>query len=167
MAALTPVQAILRSLDPQLPFYEIKTLSEEVRSSLWSERLVAALASIFAALAALLAGIGIYGLLSYTVAQRTREIGIRVALGASSGNILGLVSWQALGMVTAGVALGLGGSLAASPWIGHLLYGVPAADARALSAAALFVTLIATAATAIPAVRALRVEPWAALRQEN
>jgi len=164
---IAPVQAILRGLDPRLPFYEIKTLAEEVESSLWSERLVAALTSIFAALAALLAGIGIYGLLSYTVTQRTREIGIRMALGARSGNILGLVSYQGLGMVTAGVALGLAGSLAASPWIGHLLYGVPAADVRALSAATLFVTLIAAAATAIPAARAVRVEPGAALRQEN
>ena len=164
---IVPAQAILRGLDPQLPFYEIKTLSEEVQSSLWSERLVAALASIFAALGALLAAIGIYGLLSYTVAQRTREIGIRMALGASSGKILGLVSRQALGMVTAGVALGLAGSLAASPWISHLLYGVPPSDARALSAAALFVTLMAAAATAIPAVRAVRIEAGTALRQEN
>jgi predicted permease len=162
-----PVQATLRGLDPQLPFYEIKTLSEEVQSSLWSERLVAALASMFAALAALLAGIGIYGLLSYTVTQRTREIGIRMALGASSGKVLGLVSFQAFGMVTAGVALGLAGSLAASPWISHLLYGVPPADARAFSAASLFVILIAAAATAIPAVRAIRIEPGTALRQEN
>ena len=128
---------------------------------------MAALASIFAALGALLAAIGIYGLLSYTVAQRTREIGIRMALGASSGKILGLVSRQALGMVTAGVALGLAGSLAASPWISHLLYGVPPSDARALSAAALFVTLMAAAATAIPAVRAVRIEAGTALRQEN
>src|SRR5262249_15729917 len=141
---ITPVQAILRDLDPQLPFYEIKTLAEEVQSSLWSERVVASLASIFAAFAALLTGIGIYGLLSYAVTQRTGEIGIRIALGAGSGNILGLVSNQVLGMVAAGVALGLAGSFAASPLIGHLLYGVPAADARAFSAAVLFVMLIAT-----------------------
>src|SRR5262249_21274340 len=134
---IAPVQAILRGLDPQLPFYEIKTLVEEEQSSLWSERVVAALASIFALLAALLAGIGIYGLLAYTVAQRTREVGIRMALGANAGNILGLVSYRALGMAMAGVALGLAGSLAASPWIGRLLYGAPAADARAFSAAAL------------------------------
>ena len=92
---------------------------------------------------------------------------INVALGASSGNILGLVSYQALGMVAAGVALELAGSIASLPWIGHLLYGVPAADARALSASALFVAWIAASATAIPAVRAVRIEPGTALRQEG
>src|SRR5207253_1848406 len=97
------VQGELRSLDPELPFYEIKTLTEEVDSSLWSERLLAALASFFAAAAALLAAIGIYGLLSFLVGQWTHEIGIRVALGARSLNILRMVSMQAIAMVLSGI----------------------------------------------------------------
>jgi predicted permease len=164
---ISPVQTIMRGLDPQLPFYEIKTLAEEVQSSLWSERLVAALASLFAALAALLAAIGIYGLLSYTVAQRTREIGIRMALGARIWNILRLVSAQVIGMVASGIALGLAASVAAAPWIRHLLFGVSASDVRTLTATVLFVMLIAAAATALPAGRAVRIEPGVALRQEN
>jgi ABC-type antimicrobial peptide transport system permease subunit len=142
-------------------------LAEEVQSSLWSERLVAALASVFAALAALLAAIGIYGLLSYTVAQRTREIGIRMALGARIWNILRLVSAQVIGMVASGVALGLAASASAAPWIRHLLYGVSTSDLRTLSTTVLFVMLIAAVATALPAGRAVRIEPGMALRQEN
>jgi predicted permease len=164
---IAPVDEIMRGLDPELPIYEIKTLAEEVRTSLWSERLIAALASLFAGLAALLAAVGIYGLLSYAIAQRTREIGIRMALGARAANILSLISTRMMAMVVSGIAAGIGASLAASPWIGHLLYGVAPSDAGALSAAGIFVILVAAVAGAIPATRAIRVEPSVALRQEG
>jgi len=159
-----PVQELMRAVDPELPFYEIKTLASEVDASLWSERLVAALASMFATLAALLAAIGIYGLLSYNVAQRTPEIGIRMALGALPRNIFRLISSQAAGMVAAGVALGVSGAMIAAPSIRNLLYEIPPNDLATLTAAAIFVTLIAFSGAAIPAIRAARVEPAAALR---
>jgi predicted permease len=162
-----PVNGVMRSMDPQLPFYEIKTLAEEVESSLWSERLVAGLASAFAVIATLLAGIGIYGLLSYTVAQRTHEIGIRMALGAMPLNILNLVSLRVAALVAGGIALGAAGSAATAQWIAHLLYGVSARDAATMSAAAIFVVFIAAAATAIPVARAISIEPVTALRQES
>ena len=159
-----PVQEIMRAVDPELPFYEIKTLAGEVDASLWSERLVAALASVFAALAALLAAIGIYGLLSYDVAQRTPEIGIRMALGARPRNIFRLISSQTAGMVATGVTLGIVGAMIAAPSIHNLLYEIPPNDPATLTIAGLVVTLIAFAGAAIPAIRAARVEPASALR---
>ena len=159
-----PVQEIMRAVDPELPFYEIKTLASEVDASLWSERLVAALASVFATLAVLLAAIGIYSLLSYDVARRTPEIGIRMALGARPRNIFRLISSQAAGMVVAGVALGVAGAVIAAPSIRNLLYEIPPNDLATLTIAGLFVTVVAFAGAALPAIRAARVEPASALR---
>ena len=158
------VQDIMRGIDPELPFYEIKTLAEEVDASLWAERLVASLASVFAVLAALLAAIGIYGLLSYTVAQRTGEIGIRMALGAGPRNIVRLICSQTFGIVLVGVALGIAAALAAAQSIRYLLYDVAPHNIGALSAAALSVIVVSSIAAAIPAIRASRVEPAVALR---
>jgi predicted permease len=163
-SVIQPVREILRSIDAQLPIVEVHTLAEEVDSSLWSERLVAALASIFGALAALLAAVGLYGLLAYAVAQRTREIGIRMALGARPESILGLMGRQALLMVACGIATGLGAAVLAAPAVRGLLYGVAANDAATLLAAASFVALIAALAVAVPIARAVRVEPSVALR---
>jgi predicted permease len=161
-----PLRQVLRELDPGLPVIEVRTLAEEVDASLWSERLTASLASIFGGLAALLAAVGIYGLLAYAVAQRTREIGIRMALGAKRGSVLALVGTQAVRMVAAGVVLGLAASLAAAPVLRALLYGIMPNDPATLAGAGVFVIVIAAAATAIPALRATRVEPSIALRNE-
>jgi len=104
---------------------------------------------------------------SHTLWRNGREIGIRMALGARIWNIFRLISAQVIGMVGSGVAVGLAASVAAAPWIRHLLYGVSASDLRTLSATVLFVMLIAAVATALPAGRAVRIEPGVALRQEN
>jgi predicted permease len=161
------VQAVRRELaaiDPALPFIEIHTLAEEVDASAASERLTAALASLFGLLAALLAAFGIYGLLAYAVAQRRREIGIRMAIGARPGDIARMVSHQSLALVVLGVAAGLGAAWETAPAIQSLLYEVAPTDGVSLAAAAMFVLLVSALATAIPAVRATRVEPASALR---
>jgi predicted permease len=159
-----PVRQILATLDPALPFIEIHTMAEEVDASTAPERLTAALASIFGVLAALLAAAGIYGLLAYAVAQRRREIGIRMALGAQPGQIGRMIGLQAILMAAVGAALGIAAALPAARWIRSLLFDVPPSDAASLAAAVLFVLLVSLAATIVPAVRASRVEPSTALR---
>lgn len=163
---INAVREIMRSLDPQIPFYEIRTLREEVETSLWQERLLAVLSSVFGLLAALLAAIGLYGTLAYTVARRTREIGIRMALGARPARILGLVLRQAATIVLPGVVLGLLSCTVATRWVAHLLYGVPPTDAVGFSLALLVVIGFGAIAVALPAQRAVQVDPAATLRQD-
>jgi predicted permease len=163
-ALIQPVRRELAALDPALPFIEIHTLAEEVDASAASERLTAALASLFGLLAALLAGLGIYGLLAYAVAQRRREIGIRMAIGAQRADIARIVSFHSLALVALGVATGVGAAWVAAPAIQSLLYGIAPTDGISLAASAAFVVLVSALATAIPAVRATRVEPASALR---
>jgi putative ABC transport system permease protein len=163
-AIVQPVRRELAALDPALPFTEIHTLADEVDASAASERFTAALASLFGLLAALLAALGIYALLAYSVAQRRREIGIRMAIGAQRSDIARIVTRHSLAMVGLGVAAGLGAAWEAAPAIQSLLYGVTPTDALSLAAAAAFVLLVSTLATAIPAVRATRVQPASALR---
>jgi len=162
-----PVRRELAALDPALPFLEIHALAEEVDASAASERLTATLASLFGLLAAVLAALGIYGLLSYAVAQRRREIGIRMAVGAGPGHIARMIGRQALTLAGWGVAAGLIAAWEAAPAIRSLLYGVTPSDGVSLGAAAAFVLLVTAVATAIPAARATRVEPASALRDER
>lgn len=131
------------------------------------ERLIATLSSTFGTIAALLTAVGLYGLLAYAVAQRRREIGIRMALGAQTVDIGVPMARQALGMVIGGMVLGLGAAVAAAQWMRSLLYGVAPSDPSSLAAAVVFVALVATLAIAIPVARATHIEPAAALRQEN
>jgi predicted permease len=164
---IQPVRREVAALGPALPLIEIHTLAEEVDASAASERLTAGLASLFGLLAAMLATLGIYGLLSYAVAQRRREIGIRMAVGARPADIARMIGRQSLMMVAVGVAAGLAAVWEATPAIRSLLYGVAPGDGVSLGAAAGFVLLVSAAATAIPAGRATRVEPAAALRDEH
>jgi Acidobacterial duplicated orphan permease len=164
---IQPVRRLLATLDPALPFTEISTLAEDVEASTAAERLTAELASSFGALAALLTGVGIYGLLAYAVALRQREIGIRMALGARQGSIAALIGRQVLGMVAIGVAVGLGSAAVVTPWIRSILYGVAPSDPKSFAAAAFLLVLVAAVATAIPVARATNVQPAAALRQDH
>ena len=164
---IDPVRQALASLDPALPFTEIEVMSDEVDASAAGERLTATLASLFGGLAALLAAIGIYGLLAYAVAQRRREIGIRMALGARPFDIGEMIGIQALAVVAIGVALGLGAVFMVAPFMHALLYGIAPSDPVSMIFAALFVAIVAAAATAIPASHAVRIEPASALREEN
>jgi predicted permease len=163
---INPVREALRSIDSQVPIVEIHTLAEEVSASLSSERLVATLATVFGAIAALLTAVGLYGLLAYNVAQRRREIGIRIALGARASDISGTIGGQAFVMIAGGLAAGIGTTLLAAPAIRSLLYGIPPSDRITLLLTAVFVLLVGVIATAIPVLRALRVDPAIALRQE-
>jgi len=162
---IQPVQRAFTALDPALPFTEVHTLAEEVDDSAAPERLTAILASIFGIFAALLAAVGLYGLLACAVAQRQREIGIRMALGAHPRSIANLVGGQALVLVAIGVAIGLGGALLLAPMAATLLYGVGPSDPASMIAAAALVATVAAVAAFVPAARAARVDPAVALRE--
>jgi len=163
---IAPVREALRSLDPELPFVEVATLREEVETSLWQERLLAGLSTIFGCFAAVLAGIGLYGALDFAVKARTREIGVRVALGADSLRVVRLLCGQTLLLVTAGVGLGIAAYALSARWIRQVLYGVSPADPTALGSALLFIAAVAFLATAPPIWRAIHIDPASALRHE-
>lgn len=164
---LEPVRKTLAAVSPGLPFIEMHTMADEVDGSIAVERATAALASVLGAVAALLAGAGIYGLLAYVVTQRRREFGIRMALGAHSSQVGKLVVRQTLTMTLAGVVLGLAAALAASSAVRSLLFEIPPNDTTSFLLAALFVTVVSAAATISPVVRAMRSQPAETLRYEN
>lgn len=165
-ALIAPVRHALRSLDPELPFLEVRTLRDEVEASLWQERLLAALATIFGAIATLLAGIGLYGALDYAVKSRTREIGVRMALGAQPSRIVGLLSRQILLLIVSGAALGLCAYAAAAVWMHRVLYDVRPWEPSVVGSVLFVIGLAAVIAAAPPAYRAVRIDPASALRTE-
>jgi predicted lysophospholipase L1 biosynthesis ABC-type transport system permease subunit len=163
-AVIPAIESVLRHIDPQIPFSEIHTLNDEVETSLWAERTMARLGSGFSVMAALLAGIGLYGLLSYTLAQRSREIGIRMALGATPSDIVKATAVRTLTLVLVGVAAGLAASLLTAQFLRSLLYGVSPWDPWANLAGIGLVIAVATIASVLPATRAARLDPSTALR---
>jgi putative ABC transport system permease protein len=158
------VQGVLRELDPDLPAYSIMTMAERVADQTTRSRFSAWLLSVFGALALILAAVGIYSVMAYAVEQRSREIGLRVALGARAGDVLKMVIGQGMRLALAGVALGLGSALALTQLMKRLLFGVTAADPLTYGALALLLTLVALLACWIPARRATKVDPMIALR---
>src|SRR5579871_330901 len=162
-----PVRRALASIDPGLPFLEVHTLSEEAADTAALERLTAILASVFGALAAVLAGAGLYGLLAYAVMQRRREIGIRMALGAAALDIAGLTVRQTALMAMGGLAAGWGAALACAPLVRSVLYGISPWDLKSLGAAGGFVVLVSAVASLVPALRSARIDPAVALREET
>jgi predicted permease len=162
----TSVRAAARRVDPNLPLFDMKTMTQTMDESLFIERMVAALSLAFGGLATLLAAIGLYGVMSYSVSRRTREIGIRMALGAERGSVIWLVLSEVATMVGLGVAVGVPLALGLSRLVQSQLFGLSAHDPLALVAAACVLTLIALVAGYIPARRATRVDPMLALRYE-
>ena len=162
---IQPVRQALNAFDPALSFAEVHTLAEEVDDSAAPERLTAILATVFGLFAALLASVGLYGLLAFAVAQRQREIGIRMALGARPQSIAQLIGGQALLLVAMGVVIGLVAAILVAPMASALLYGVAPSDPLSMAAAAILVVLVAAVAALIPATRAARVDPAIALRE--
>jgi putative ABC transport system permease protein len=156
----------VRTLDKQLPVYDVKPMSQRIIESTASRRLVMFLLGVFAAVALALASVGIYGVMAYSVTQRTHEIGIRMALGAGRGDIVRMVVRQGMLLALAGVALGLILSFAVTRFMASLLFGVGANDPATLVAVSLTLALIALLACLIPARRAMRVDPMVALRYE-
>lgn len=153
-------------LDGNLPVDRIKTETQQIEAQLITERLIARLSTFFGMLALLLSCIGLYGLLAYEVARRTREIGIRMALGAKSINVMRLVIGQALALTLAGAAIGIGAALAVTRFLNSLLYGVKPADPVTFIAVAFVLAAVALLACYIPARRAMKVDPMVALRYE-
>lgn len=164
-ALIEPIRREIAALDPDLPLFQVRTVEQIVAASMVRERFVALLVASFAAVAAALAALGVYGVLAYAVARRTRELGIRMALGAAARDVLGLVLRRALGLAAAGLVLGLAGALAFGRLLAGLLYGVGPADPATLAAVSAFVLLLALVAALLPGRRAARVEPSTALRQ--
>jgi ABC-type antimicrobial peptide transport system permease subunit len=165
-ALIAPVQQVLRALDPELPFIEVRTLREEVEASLWQERLLAALSSAFGGIAALLASIGLYGALDYAVKSRTREIGVRMALGAQPTRIVSMLSRETLVLVAGGAILGLCAYALAAVWIRRVLYDVHSWEPLAIVSVLALIGLVAAIAAAPAVYRAVRIDPASALRAE-
>ncbi len=158
------VLAAVRATDPELAVFDIATLDATVLRSIARERSTMRLLGAFALVALLLALIGVHGVLSYTVSQRARELGVRMALGASRGDVLRLVLRQGLSLAVLGVLIGLVIALAGTRLLSGLLWGVSATDAATFAAVALLVLLVAATATWLPARRALRIDPILTLR---
>lgn len=163
---LFAVRREVRALDAQLPVYNLGTLAEQKDGLLYAERLAALLLTLFGLLALLLAAVGIYGVLSYAVTERTREIGIRLALGAQPRSLLKLVVGQGMILVLIGLVIGVGAAFALTRLIEKLLFGVSATDPLTFVLIPLLLAGVALLACWIPARRAMKVDPLIALRYE-
>jgi putative ABC transport system permease protein len=165
-AALVDVRRQVQSIDAELPVFDAHTLNELLSGSLSQRRFSMQMVGLFALTALLMAGLGIYGVISYLVAERTHEIGIRLALGAETRNILRLILREGLGLAATGAVAGLAFALLLSRLMAGLLYGVTATDAATFLGVPAFLIIIALIASYLPARRALRVDPLVALRYE-
>jgi ABC-type antimicrobial peptide transport system permease subunit len=156
----------VNALDGDLPLYAVGTFAEHLDSELFEQRFMATLVSVFALLAMLLASVGLYGVISYAVGQRTHESGVRMALGAEARDVLKLVLGQGLALTFVGIAIGAPAALALARLISSRLYGVTPTDPVSVLSAATLLAAVALAAAYIPARRAARIDPMAALRHE-
>ena len=166
LAIVAAVRDVVHKVDPNLPLTRVMTMDGLLSDSVSPRRFSAALIGIFAALALLLAAVGIYGVMSYTVSQRTQEIGVRMALGAQVDHVRGMILWQTLKLTLLGVGIGLAGSFVVARFLASLLFGVGTYDPITFLGVALLLTAVALAASYIPARRAMRVDPIVALRYE-
>ena len=165
--AITPeIRKVLSSMDPDAPLYEVRTLADYLALDLGRARFQAVLLGLFAGIALLLTAIGLYGVMAYTVAQRTQEIGIRVALGASRGGVLRMILARAVAITSLGLLIGIVGAFALTRLLSSLLYQVKPVDPLTFTAVSLLLAGTSTLASYFPARRAARVDPMVALRYE-
>jgi putative ABC transport system permease protein len=164
--AASAITAVVKRLDPNLPIEELETLPEQVRNNTYLDRMMTTLSAAFALLATLLAAIGLYGVLAYNVAQRTREIGLRMALGAAPDRVRGMVLRQVAIMTLVGVLVGLVGALGVGKGAQSILFQMTGADPAVLALSAVALAVVALCAGFIPAHRASRVDPMRALKYE-
>ena len=172
-AAMVPaIRQAVAEVDPNLPLNNVKTQIEQADETLRMERLFAKLLTLFGLLAQQLAAIGLFGVMAYAVSQRTREIGIRMALGADRGKVLKMILGQGMTLALIGVVLGLAGAYVLTKYLesalnlNNMLYGVKVSDPMTYAAIALVLTLVALVACYVPARRATKVDPIVALRYE-
>jgi predicted permease len=164
---LAAVRREAQALDAGLPLYNTKTLDEQKSSSLYTSRMAATLLTVFGLLALLLAAIGLYGVMAYAVNRRTREIGIRLALGAQSKDVLRQALREGMSIAAIGLALGLGGAVAATRLVEGFLYDVKATDPISFAGAAMLLAGVALLANYLPARRASGIDPMVALRSDK
>ena len=163
---MSTVRSTVRDMDPNVPIYAMRTTEVTINESLSTERMIASLSAVFGFLATLLAVIGLYGVMAYTVAQRTREVGIRIALGAARGKVIWLVMREVLLLVAIGVIAGVTASVALTRVVQSQLFGLTPHDPLTLGLATAVLAVVACAAGYIPALRASHLDPMVALRYE-
>src|SRR5262245_833567 len=160
------IQRLVREIDPQLQVVGFRTMTDVVNESLMNERFIAQTASAFSLFALLLACVGLYGVMSYAVARRTNEIGIRIALGALPANVVRMVMWEVILLVAVGMGVGLAAAVATTRLVGALLFGLTPTDPLTIALATLLMIVVAALAGYLPARRASRIDPMVALRYE-
>ncbi len=165
-ALAASARAAVRAVDPDMPVFRVATMAEVIDTTLVNRKFVMLLLGQFAAVALILAGVGLFGVLSYAVSRRTREIGVRMALGARAADVLGMVVRQGMTLTAIGLVIGAGAALAATRAMAGLLFGVGASDPPTYAALALVLAAVALLACWLPARRAARVDPLVALRSE-
>jgi putative ABC transport system permease protein len=166
MGVANAVKSAIWHVDRDQPVWGVRPLTASIERQLGSRRFMMRLLSTFAVLAVLLAVIGVYGVMSYAVARRTQEMGVRMALGARSTQVVGLVLWQGMRAIAIAIVLGLGVSVVATRLIRTQLFGVEPTDPTTFAAVPIALALVAVAACYLPARRASRVDPVVALRAE-
>jgi putative ABC transport system permease protein len=165
-ALLASIRDVFAQFDKDLPLADISTMDEIISTSVARPKLEAVLLGLFGGLAMLLAAVGIYGVMSYSVSQRTGEIGVRMALGANRGQVLALICKQGLRLAAIGLATGLLLALAATRLMSSILFGVSPADPPTYASIAILLTVVSLLACYVPARRATKVDPMVALRNE-
>jgi putative ABC transport system permease protein len=165
-ALATAIRRTIQSRDADMPLYDVRTMTEWLNYSLWEDRIYASLMSVFAVLALTIAAIGIYGVMAYSVAQRTQEIGIRMALGAARADVMRMVVVHALRLTLLGIGIGLAGAFAVTRGLASQLFGVSPYDPPTFVGVTIILAFSALIAAWVPADRATRVDPMVALRSE-